>query len=287
MARRKVNEVLSLPDAVVWVLLGIFFTVHVAFLLRYNTGELSQNDFVAYCNATEVATHVFALPSLVSANVEGVREVITLATVVSLIYHFMENYTTDNAVESWHRMDRATATGLIASVFLKFIVHLHHSDALIILLVGVATSVEDGGNVLAAGIVALVFLLAVLNKNTQGVLQKITTAAVQLLSLGGTTSEPEATAFTKTETNELWFALLLNAGAVSAFVFSTMNEEYDQWSHSLWHALVYTVLWRLVLVLVSMKTRTSNVTQRKARTVYETVVQPKEERWRLGTGRWR
>lgn len=283
MARRKVNKVFDFPDAAAWIILGIFVVVHVVVLVIYLSEGISQNDFAVYCNATEVATHVFALPSLVSVNVEGVREVITLATVVSLVYHYMENFTTSDAVESWHRMDRATATGLIASVFLKFIVHLHHGDALIILLVGVATSVENGGNVLAAGIVALVFLLAVLNINTKGLLQKITTAAVQVLSLGGTTSQPETTAFSEDETKQLWIALILNVFAVSAFVFSTMNEKFDQWSHSLWHALVYTVLWRLVIVLVSVKTRLSSV----AYVNLETTASSKEEKWRLGTGRWR
>ena len=287
MSRKKVKAVVQLWEPFVWILLGLFAGTHVVVLITYATEAMSQEDFLRYCNVTEVATHAFAMPSLLGANIEGVREVITLATVVSIVYHYVENFTTSDTVPSWHTMDRATATGLIATVFLKFLAHLHHSDALIVLLVGVAASVHDGGNVLAAGIVALVFLLAIVNQKTQGFLQKLVTAMVNVLSLGGTTSEPEATVFSPEETRDLWVALVLNVVAVAAFVFATMNKDYDQWSHSLWHAFVYTVLWRLVVVLVSVKDRGTRGIQRESRTVYDMLVSTNKRKWRLGTGQWR
>ena len=291
MKQERVKALCSIPGEwltrLVWGSLGVFLAVHVAVLVIYLYGPIENEQFVFYSNVTEVATHVFALPALLDANVAGVREVVSLATVVSTVYHILENFTHLEETSAWHTMDRATATGLIATVFLNFLSHIHHNYAAIIFLVGIASSAKEGGNILAAGIVATIFLLSLLQqkKKTQGenLLQYVVKTTITVLSLGG--SAPEADAL-DLDTWMLLRAIGLNVAAIAAFVFAANNKEYDQWAHSLWHAIVYTVLWQLVRVLVDAR-RKKEGESRKDREVYGTLLPPKKgTKWRLGTGRW-
>ena len=284
MKQEQVKAVFSIPGGLVWGSLVGFLMVHVAVILIYWYGPIENGQFVFYSNITEVGTHVFALPALLDTNVAGVREVISLSTVVSTVYHILENFTELEATSSWHTMDIATVTGLIATVFLNFLSHIRHNYAVLIFLVAIACSTK-GGNILAAGIVAIIFLLSVLQQKTreENLLQSVVKTTIRVLSLGG--SAPEADAL-DLDTHMLERAIALNGVAVAAFVFAEYNEEYDQWSHSVWHATVYTVLWQLVRVLVDSKTRKEGQ-ERKDREIYSTLLPPKKGmKWRLGTGRW-
>jgi hypothetical protein len=261
--------------------LGVFLIVHFAVLVSYNNGSIEKDVFVYYSNVTEVATHVFALPSLLDTNIAGIREVVFLATFVSTVYHFLENFTESEQTGSWHTMDRATATGLVSTVFLKFLMHMYHTDAILIFLVGIASSVtKHSGNVIAAGIVAMIFFAALFKTAAQGIFQFTLKVFIRTLSLGG--SVPE-TAVTNIDSGQLVVALALNTLAVVAFVFSEYNKDYDQWAHSIWHAVVYTVLWLLIHILVGARKRGVS---RKDRENYETLLPSRTGRTRLGTGRW-
>jgi len=179
-------------------------------------------------------------------------------------------------------MDRATATGLIAAIFLNFLSHIHHNYAVLIFLVGIASSVE-GGNALAAGIVATIFLLGLLQNKTEGnPLQSVVGTMICFLSLGGSAPKPNTVILNG---RLLTFAVVLNVVAIIAFVFARYNKDYDQWSHSLWHAIVYTVLWLLVRVLVTARDPKEEA---KIKGSGDTLLPSKrgEKKWRLGTGRW-
>jgi len=288
MKQERVKALCFVPSdwvpGLVWGFLGTFLAVHVVVLLVYQYGSFEREQFVFYSNLTEVGTHAFALPALLDENVAGVREVVSLATVVSTVYHVLENFTELEETSSWHVMDRATATGLIATVFLNFLSHIHHNYAVVVFLVGIASSVE-GGNILAAGIVATIFLLSLLKQNTRekNLLQSVVGTAIRVLSLGGSAPDSETA---NLDRDMLKWAIALNVVAVAAFVFAEYNEEYDQWSHSVWHAVVYTVLWQLVRVLVAARKQNEGEA-RKDREIYGTLLPPKKgTKWRLGTGRW-
>ena len=283
MEQREVRRVCAVPSWSVWAALIVFLIVHFAVLIFYNNGSIEKDAFIYYSNVTEVATHVFALPSLLDTNIAGIREVVCLATVVSTVYHYLENFTESEQTGSWHTMDRATATGLVSTVFLKFLMHMHHTDAILIFLVGIASSVtKHSGNVIAAGIVATIFFAVLFRTAAQGIFQSILKVFIRTLSLGG--SVPE-TAVTNIDSGQLVVALVLNTLAVVAFVYAEYNKEYDQWAHSIWHAVVYTVLWLLIRILVSARNQKGGVA-RKDREVYETLLPSRRGRTRLGTGRW-
>ena len=287
MPRQRVSALWNPPEWTVWVVLGVFMVVHVSVLLSFVWDSVDSETFYAYCNATEVGTHVFAVPSLLSANVQGVREVITLSLVVSVVYHTLENYgEQQDALLTWHLLDRSTATGLIATVFLKYLAHINHGDAILILLVGLSSSMPGGGNMIAAGLVALLFMLALLNRGTQGLLQNAFSWGVSLLSLGATPSKPDTVVFKDVERGRVIVAFILNVFAVAAFLIADMSDTYDQWFHSVWHALVYLVLWQLVFVLVSIRDKDEGVL-RETREEFATLLPPKRGKWRLGSGRWR
>lgn len=283
MEEKEVRRVCAVPEWLVWGGLGVFLVVHVSVLLSYTNGPLERDTFVYYSNVTEVATHVFALPSLLDTNVVGVREVVSIATFVSTVYHYLENFTESDQIDAWHSMDRSTATGLVATVFLKFLVHIHHTDAILILLVGIAGSVtKHNGNVFAAAVVAALFFAALLRRKTQSLFQSVLDWFIRILSLGGTTS---TTPVSSIDRSKLAAALALNAVAVAAFIFGEMNKNYDQWSHTIWHAVVYVVLWLLIRLLVQNKSR-NGVISRKDREVYQTLLPTRKGKWRLGTGQW-
>lgn len=283
MNEKEVRRVCPVQDWLVWSTLAVFLIVHVSVLLSYVNGPLERDTFVYYSNVTEVATHVFALPSLLDTNVAGVREVVSVATVVSTVYHYIENFTESDQIDAWHSMDRSTATGLITTLFLKFLVHIHHSDAILILLVGVAGSViKNNGNVFAAGIVATLFLAALFKSDTQSTFQRALDGFIRVLSLGGTTSKSPISSI---DGNQLAVALGLNAVAVAAFIFGELNKEYDQWSHTIWHAVVYIVVWLIIRILVKARSTKGSV-PRRDREIYETLLPAKRGKWRLGTGQW-
>ena len=172
---------------------------------------------------------------------------------------------------------------------------MEHTDAVLILLVGMASGVsvtsKYSGNVIAAGIVTTILIAGLLKKNTQGIFQSVLKIFIKILSLGGSVSE---TAVADINPPQLRVVLALNIVAAGMFVLAENNEEYDQWAHSIWHALAYIVLWLLIRILVkedaipccSGQKDQKNGLARKDREDYETLLPSRRGRTRLGTGRW-
>lgn len=284
MNEKEVRRVCPVQDRLVWSALAVFLIVHLSVLLSHLYGPLERDTFVYYSNVTEVATHVFALPSLLDTNVAGVREVVSVATFVSTVYHYLENFTESDQTDAWHSMDRSTATGLIATLFLKFLVHIHHGDAILILLVGIAGSViKNNGNVFAAAVVATLFMAALFKRDTQSTFQRALDGFIRVLSLGGTTSKSPISSI---DEKQLVVALGLNALAVAAFIFGELNEKYDQWSHTVWHAIVYIVVWLIIRILVKARTSKNSVLEGDTEINETLLLHARRGKWRLGTGQW-
>ena len=71
-----------------------------------------------------------------------------MATVVSVVYHSVRNFT-DVDYNGIQRLDHAMSTALIATVFLKYFAHITHVLGIIVLMAASAASF-DFGNVLAS-----------------------------------------------------------------------------------------------------------------------------------------
>ena len=251
MVRRSVPAVGGVTIAL-WtpiVCLAVFMIAHVTVLLLRDV-VVDKNSFELYAEIVEVCTHLFALFAILERNIEGLRGQIVLSTVISTVFHAVENFQSEQAAQPWHTLDRAAATGLIVSVFVKFLLHVHHSEVLLILSVGLACAFP-WGNVLASSIVTLILLCVLLlsrksMKNVQWLLKSV----VYALSLGGTPSDPDTVTFTKEQGNLLTGALVLNLIAVAAYVVGeSVGEWIEHWAHAVWHAFVYVTLWLVVKVL--------------------------------------
>lgn len=249
MARKSVPAILG-AEIALWVpalCLVVFLIVH--FTLFGLVETLGGETFLLYSKIAEVVTHLFALFAILEKNIEGLREQIFLSTVVSVIFHAVENFQGKQVAKPWHTLDRAAATGLVVSVFVKFLVHVHHSDLLLILSVGLACAFP-WGNLLASTIVTFILLcVLLLEKSARQPVQSFLKNLVTLLSFGGTPSNPTATVFTKEQGELLVLALVVNFCAVASYVAGEVVSGLEHWAHAMWHAFVYVTLWLVVKVL--------------------------------------
>ena len=250
MVRRSVPAVGGVTIALVvpFACLAVFVIAH--FTVLFLRDVMGKDSFKLYAEVAEVCTHLFALFAILERNIEGLRGQIVLSTVISTVFHAVENFQSKKAADPWHTLDRAAVTGLIVSVFVKFLLHVHHSEVFLILSIGLACAFP-WGNVLASSIVTLILLcVLLLSRESMKNVQWLLKSAVYALSLGGTPSNPDTVTFTKEQGNLLKGALVLNLLAVAAYVAGESLEDWiEHWSHALWHAFVYVTLWLVVKVL--------------------------------------
>lgn len=251
MTHRLLPAVLHLQDWAVWGALALFLLFHTGIWIGYNFNRIQQHTFRSYALAAEVGTHVFALPAILTKNVEGIREQIVVATLVSTIFHTANNYF-DNVVDvhPWNCLDRGVATALIGTIFLKYLAHVHRTNGILIFIAALASSFEFG-NILASSIVSLVLVAVLILPLASTLVQDVLRGLIAFLSLG---SVPENT-FSALNYNEkqrrlLFTTLGFQVASVFAYLIGENKSDLEHWAHSIWHALAYLALYLLVLVLV-------------------------------------
>lgn len=224
--------------AVVRVVL-LFLAVHTSLL------ALSDETFDVYAKWAEVMTHAFALPAVLRGN--PMREQIIVATVVSIVYHSLRNFS-DVDYSGVQRLDHAMSTALIATVFLKYFAHITHVLGIIVLMAGSAAAFEFG-NVLASALTAaiLVFIIAVpyFDKAAYSIMSFV----VSCLSLGGVAPKKQDLDYTKETRRKLLLAFSLQVLSVIFYYLGDNVEHLFHWSHCLWHTFAYVCLYVLVDII--------------------------------------
>ena len=283
MARKSVPAVFG-AEIALWVpalCLVVFLIAH--FTLFGLAETLGEETFLLYSKIAEVVTHLFALFAILEKNVEGLREQIVLSTVISVVFHAVENFQGNEIAKPWHTLDRAAATGLIVSVFVKFLVHVHHSELLLILSVGLACAFP-WGNLLASTIVTFILLcVLLLKKSERQPVQSFLKNVVTLLSFGGTPSDPTTIVFSKKQGDLLVLALVVDFLAVAAYVVGEVVSGLEHWAHTMWHAFVYVTLWLVVKVLedaLGTKEKGAGTPTRKDRDEFVSLL-PRTREWLL------
>ena len=218
---------------------ALFVLVHACLL------ALSDDELNAYSKWAEVLTHAFALPAILRGT--QMREQIIVATIVSVIYHSVRNFTDWN-YDGVQRLDHAMSTALIATVFLKYFAHITHVLGVIVLMAGAAASFEFG-NVLASAVTAaiLVFIIAIPYFDVCA--YHILRVVVSCLSLGGVAPKAEALEYTLRVRFRLLVAFGLQALSVVFYFVGDNVVRLRHWSHCLWHVFAYTCLYVLVDII--------------------------------------
>lgn len=219
--------------------LAIFLVVHTSLL------ALPDASLDVYAKWAEVLTHAFALPAVLRG--KPMREQILVATVVSVVYHTLRNFT-DVDYSAVQRLDHAMSTALIATVFLKYFAHITHVLGIIVLMAGMAASF-DFGNVLASAVTAaiLVFIIAVPYFDRAA--YNIMSFVVSCLSLGGVAPKAQDLEYTKGTRPKLLVAFGLQILSVVFYYLGDNVQRLFHWSHCLWHTFAYTCLYILVDII--------------------------------------
>lgn len=228
----------DLRSAVVkWVL--FFLLVHASLL------ALADGPLNAYSKWAEVLTHIFALPAVLRGKL--MREQILVATIVSVAYHSVRNFT-DVDYNGIQRLDHAMSTALIATVFLKYFAHVTHVLGIIVLMAGSAASF-DGGNVLASAVTAAILVFIIAFPYVDKAAYRIMTFVISCLSLGGVAPKAEQLEYTREMRYRLLVAFGLQVLSVVFYYVGDHVERLSHWSHCLWHVFAYTCLYVLVDVI--------------------------------------
>ena len=218
---------------------ALFVIVHTSLL------ALSDESLDVYAKWAEVMTHAFALPAVLIG--KPMRQQIIVATVVSVVYHTLRNFT-DVDYNSVQRLDHAMSTALIATVFLKYFAHITHVLGIIVLMAGMAAAFEFG-NVLASAVTAaiLVFIIAVpyFDKAAYNIMSLV----ISCLSLGGVAPKKQELEYTKETRFKLLVAFALQVLSVIFYYLGDNVQRLFHWSHCLWHTFAYVCLYVLVDVI--------------------------------------
>lgn len=229
-------------DGVTLVFVCLFLVAHVT-----AWAALPAAAFDDYNKVAEIATHLFALPALFRAH--HLREQILIATVVSVLYHSVDNYSgwrgTD--VLPFQRLDHGTSTALIATVFLKFLCRTQHVVGTIALVAAVAAAV-DVGNVVSSAVVGAVLVLVLITPYLNAAAYRVVGVCVYILSLGAHAPDP-AELQLAAETNALVLAFVLQGLSVAAYFVGEHVDDVRRWSHALWHMFAYLSLYVLVGII--------------------------------------
>lgn len=256
MTHALLPAVTKLPYWLVWGGLAVFLLFHIVIWIGFNTDRVHSDTFHSYALAAEVGTHIFALPAILTENLHGIREQIVVATIVSTAFHTLNNYFADDVdVHPWNCLDRGVASALIATIFLKYLVHVHHTSGILIFLAALASSFEFG-NIMAQSVVSLVLVGILVLPFASELASSIIEGIVSFLSLGGT---PE-TSFSLLNFNDrqrrlLTTTICIQIISVIAYLIGENNSDLEHWAHSIWHAFAYLALYLLVLVLVEEKSK--------------------------------
>lgn len=262
MTHAVVPAAAKLPFWGVWGTLGVFMAAHVSLLIAYSTKTLTPDAFHQYTYAAEIATHAFAVPAIVAKNIEGVREQIVVATLVSTVFHTLNNYFGDSVdVHPWNCLDRGVASALIATVFLKYLAHVHRTDGILIFVAALASSFEFG-NILASSLVSLVLVAIIILSFASEIIQGALRGTISFLSLGGSPElDFSPLDFNRSQRTKLFWTLGLQVLSVAAYLTGENISDLEHWAHSIWHAFAYLALYLLVLVLVEEKTKKTKTTK--------------------------
>lgn len=211
----------------------------------------------AYEKAAELFTHAFAVPAILRAR--HMREQIIVATIVSLLYHAVRNYSSlpDADIASYQRLDHAMSVALIATVFLKYFSRLTHVIGIITLLSGLSASFPFG-NVLSSALTALIFVIVITFPLLDQAVYSVISYVVWVLSLGGIpprAGDINLGSFRK----RLFLALSLQGLSVVFYLVGENNEDLQRWAHSLWHTFAFLALFVLVDVLALREDKENGV----------------------------
>lgn len=256
MTHALLPAVTNVPDWAVWGGLAVFLLFHILIWIGFNTDRVHSDTFHSYALAAEVGTHLFALPAILTENLQGIREQIVVATIVSTVFHTLNNYFADNVdVHPWNCLDRGVASALIATIFLKYLVHVHRTSGILIFLAALASSFEFG-NIMAQSVVSLVLVGILVLPFASELARSIIEGIVSFLSLGGT---PESNFsllnFNDRQRRLLTTTICIQIISVIAYLIGENNSDLEHWAHSIWHAFAYLALYLLVLVLVEEKSK--------------------------------
>lgn len=273
MTHAVVPAAVKFPFWVTWVVLGVFLAVHLSLWVAYSRETLSSGAFHDYALAAEIGTHVFAVPAIVAKSIEGVREQIVVATLVSTIFHALNNYFQDSVdVHPWNCLDRGVATALIATIFLKYLAHVHRTDGILIFLTALASSF-DFGNILASSLVSVVLVGIIVLSFASEIVQGGLRGVIGFLSLGGSPDKDFSPLnFNESQRTKLYWTLGFQVVSVVAYRVGENNTDLEHWAHSIWHALAYLALYLLVLVLVEEETKSSMALPRASRKDFSNIV---------------
>ena len=249
-------------DKVAWWGLGVFLLLHTAVVF---TREYNVRFFCDYSDAAVLATHFFAVPAIARATKSGLRGQIVSATVVSFVYHFVRLYTTMD-YRSWQRLDHAVATGLIVTVFLEYMAHVH-STGIIVLLTALAASFSFG-NILSSAVTAAVLVGLIALPVFDQLTQKILRSTLYVVSLGGEVPKALYKCYTPSQRWRLLIAFTLQLLSVVSFFIGDNVDGFDSYAHALWHTFAYLSLF----VLVSVLAEPEYVPQRETRKVYFQII---------------
>ena len=230
-------------EGVTLVFLSLFLVAHGA-----AWAALPAAAFDDYNRAVEVATHLFALPAVLRAR--QLREQIVVATVVSVLYHSVDNYGGWAArdVEPLQRLAHGTSTALIATVFLKFLCRTEHVTGTLVLIAAVAAAFVENGNLIASAVVGVVLVLVLVTPCVNTAAYRVVGACVYVLSLGAHPPDPGELGL-KAETEALAQAFVLQGLSLGAFFVGEYVDGVQRWSHALWHVFAYLSLYVLVGII--------------------------------------
>lgn len=201
----------------------------------------------AYEKSAEIFTHLFALPAILRAR--HMREQIIVATIVSTLYHALQNYSDmpNDDIVPYQRLDHAMSTALIATVFLKYFARLTHVLGVIVLFASLAASFPFG-NVLSSALTAAIFVAIITVPCVDRTVYRIVGYMVYVLSLGGVVPEVKDINLAPYR-SKLATAFLLQALSVVCYYVGETNTNLKRWSHSLWHVFAFLSLFVLVDVI--------------------------------------
>lgn len=249
-------------DKIAWWGLALFVAVHACVIF---TRESAPQFFEDYCDAAVLATHVFAVPAVARASKSGLRGQIVSATVVSFLYHFFRLYTSVDYA-GWQRLDHAVATGLIVTVFLEYMAHVH-STGIIVLLTALAASFSFG-SVLSSAVTAAVLVGLIALPYLDTITQKCLRVVLYSVSLGGEVPQALFKCYTPSQRWRLLIAFVLQLLSVASFLVGDYVNGIDSYAHALWHAFAYSSLF----VLVSVLAEPEHVPERETRRVYFQII---------------
>lgn len=219
------------------VTLPLFVILHLSLLAARGSAA-----FVLYTKIAELVTHLFAVPALLRSR--HLREQIFVTVVVSLLYHLLDNFFPQVNVDPFRRLDLATSTALISTVFLKFLCRTDHVMGIIVLFAGVAASFEFG-NMVSVAITGTVLILVLTLPCLDQVAYKAVNWVVYALTFGGK-APPKATLKLDKYRWELGLAFLSQALSVVFFFVGRASGALARWSHSFWHTFAFVALFLLV-----------------------------------------